>query len=127
MEQEFRSILKNTVSVADMVGARIDFGIRPNGQSLPAIVLNTISDIQDIHMNGIGLNDGRVQVDCYGATYKDSFDLSQTVLLALNFYRGGGFLIIEHLSTQHTRDSGSNEVSTYYRAGMDFKTAWRLT
>lgn len=125
MEEELRALLLADGGVSSHVDARVNFGTRPQGQPLPAIVLNTISDTEGVHMNGKGPFDSRVQIDCYGITYGAATLVSRAVLSALNFYRGGGFLIIKHLATRKTREGGSNEVERPYRAGMDFKTIWR--
>tara|TARA_R110002051_G_scaffold325869_1_gene432665 strand:+ start:16421 stop:16807 length:387 start_codon:yes stop_codon:yes gene_type:complete len=126
MEEEFRALLKADPALSAIVGDRIDFGTREQGGALPAIVLNTISDVKDHHMNGSGgLYQGRVQVDCYGMTYGAAKLASRAVVDALHFYRGGGFLLITHLMTRDTRESGSNEAERPYRTGLDFNTSWR--
>jgi hypothetical protein len=126
MEQEFRSILLASSGVTALVGTRVNFGTHPQGQPYPALVLNVISDAEDYHMNGPnGLFQGRVQVDCYGLTYGAAKAASRAVRALLHCYRGGGFLLITHVSTRDSREGGSNEVERPFRVGMDFTTAWR--
>jgi len=125
MEEEFRGLLKATAALTAIVGQRIDYGERPQGQQMPDVLLNVVSGFEGIHMNGTGPFEGRIQVDCYGLTYSDAKRAARAVVDALNFYRGGGFMIITHLSTRDTREGGSNDADRSYRTGMDFNIIWR--
>jgi len=126
MEEELRALLKADAATAALVGSRIDWGVRPQGKPLPAVVMNVISDAEDYHMNGPnGLFQGRVQVDCYGLTYVAAKAVSRAVRTALHTYRGGKFQLILHVSTRDSREGGTNEAERPFRVGMDFTTAWR--
>lgn len=125
MEEEFRAILKATTALTAIVGTRIDFGERPQGQPMPDMLLNVVSGFEGIHMNGKGPFEGRIQADCYAMTYSEAKRASRAMIDALNFYRGGGFLIITHLSTRDTRAGGENEADRAYRVGLDFNIVWR--
>lgn len=125
MEEEIRALLLATGGVTNLCGTRINFGERPQGQALPALVLNTVSATEGLHMNGKGPHDARIQVDCYATTPRARTLLARAVLARLNAYRGGGFLFIEHADTRDTREGGTNEVTRTYRAGMDFLVTWR--
>lgn len=126
MEEDFRALLLASSGLTALVGTRINFGTHPQGSAFPAVVLNTVSDVEDYHMNGHGgLSDGRVQVDVYAGTYAAAKIAARAARSALHFYRGGGFLLITHLSTRDTRESGSNEAERHSRVSMDFKTSWR--
>lgn len=126
MEEEFRALLTGNAAVTAIVGGRINFGAHPQGQPLPAIVLNTVSDIEDYHMNGAGgLSTGRVQVDVYAGTYGAAKIAARAAKAALHFYRGGGFFLITHISSRDTREGGSNEADRPFRVGLDFQTQWR--
>jgi hypothetical protein len=64
MEEALRAWLLGTE-----VGNRIDWGLRPQGDPLPAITLWTISDRDDVTHDGpSGLVETRVQVDCWART-----------------------------------------------------------
>jgi hypothetical protein len=126
MEEDFRALLLADTGVAALVGTRVNFGAHPQGQPLPALVLQTISDQEDFSMQGpSGLLEGRVQVDCYADTYGGSKLLSRATRSALNGYRGGGFLLVTQVSARDSREGGSNEATRPYRVSMDFLTHWR--
>lgn len=125
MEKEFRAILLDSSGLSPLVEDRIDWGVPPQGQAFPAIVLNLVSGFEGIHMNGAGPFEGRVQVDCYALTYGDAKRISRAVIGLLNAYRGGGFLFISHTSTRDDRTGGSNEVERPFRTGLDFNVKWR--
>lgn len=125
MEEEFRTILKASTALAAIVGTRIDYGERPQGQSMPDVLLNMVSGFEGVHMNGTGPFEGRVQVDCNAMTYGAAKLASRAVIDALHLYRAGGFLLITHFSTRDTREGGSNEAERPYRTGLDFNIIWR--
>jgi len=126
MEESIRALLLASSGVSSLVGTRVNFGTHPQGQPLPAIVLNTISDAEDYHMNGSGgLFEGRIQADVYAPTYGAAKLASRAVRKALHFYRGGGFFLITQISARDSREGGSNEAERPYRVSMDFKTSWR--
>ena len=127
MEIEFRAILLASSGVTSLApSSRINFGATPQGQPLPAIVLNTISDNGGHTLTGTdGLSVGRVQVDCYGDTYGAAKGLSQAAIAALDAYRGGNFSGIFHAASRDGREGGSNEADRPYRVSLDFITNWR--
>ncbi len=83
-QASLRTRLANDTAVAAVVGTRIYWVERPQLASLPAVVLQTISDPRPQHLKG---NDGarstRVQVDCWAATYAAALTLSRKVIAAL--------------------------------------------
>lgn len=126
MEEEFRALLLADAGVSALCGGRVNFGEQPGGTGFPAIILHTISNVTDMHMNGAGgLEQGRVQVDCFGLDYGSTKLLARAVIAALHFYRGGGFLMIRQLSARDGREIGSNEAQGPYRVSLDFSAAWR--
>lgn len=126
MEEQFRALLLADSGVSALVGTRINWGAHPQGAPLPAIILTTISDAEDYHMNGPnGLFQGRVQADVYAMDYRAAKDAARAVRAALHCYRGGGFLLITHVASRDSREGGSNEADRPYRVSMDFTTAWR--
>lgn len=127
MELQFRALLTSSAAITALVpAARINFGTNRQGAGYPAIVLNTISDIEGIHMNGPDrFYEGRVQVDVYGGTYKAVKDISKAVRTLLHGYRSTNFRLIMSVSARDSREGGSNEADRPYRVSMDFTTAWR--
>jgi hypothetical protein len=65
-------------------GSRVDWGLRLQGNALPAIRLTKIRTPKDYHMGGAQTTQfHRVQVDCFGATYKAAGDLGDAVIALL--------------------------------------------
>lgn len=129
MEEEFRALLTGSAAVTAIAPSdRINFGEHPQGAALPALVMNTISDFEGLTMQGPdGLSEGRVQVDCYAATYPEAKGLSRAVRDVFHGLRAGGFRLVEHTDTRDSREGGSNEATRPYRVSLDFTTAWRAT
>lgn len=128
MEEELRTLLLANTAIAALVGVRIDWGARPQGQPLPAMVLNTIFAAEGYRLAGVdGLHRARVQIDCYGASYSSAKLLSRAVIEALSGYRGGGFRGVFHVGTRDRREGGSNEADRPFHVSLDFTTHWRET
>ena len=126
MEEAFRSILLSASSVTATSGPRISYGSAAQGAALPYVVLHVIGDNEEHTYKGPdGLSQGRVQVDCYGATYAQAKLLSRAVRAALDGYRGGNFSGIFHASTRDQREGGTNEPQRPFYVQMDFLTKWR--
>jgi hypothetical protein len=63
---------------------RVDWGLRPQGKSLPAIRLTVVSSPRDYTMEGPqATQQYRVQADCYGATYGAAKELGDAVTAIL--------------------------------------------
>jgi hypothetical protein len=129
MEEAFRAVLLATSGVTALApAARINWGVHPQGAALPGVVLNTISDAEGLLMNGpTGLFEGRVQVDCYAASYSQAKALARVIRTRLHGYRGDGFQLVTHVSSRDSREGGANEADRPFRVSMDFTTAWRAS
>ena len=126
MEEDFRALLLADSGVSALAGSRVNWGAHPQGQSLPAVVLNVVSDADGMTMQGPdGLWQGRVQADAYAETYGAAKGLAQAVIARLNGHRGGGFRLVEHVATRDSREGGSNEAEHPFRVSLDFLTHWR--
>lgn len=126
MEEEFRAILLGATAITDICGARIDFGEGLQGKPRAAIILNVISDSSGHNLKGAdGLQVNRVQVDCYGETYKSAKVLSRAVRSALDGYRGGNFSGVFHAGSRDGREGGTNKADRPFRNSIDFLTNWR--
>jgi len=83
-EPSLRTRLKDDAGVAAIVGTRIDWTVRPQGSSYPAVVLRTISDGRPQHMGGFqNFRETRVQIDCFAATRATASALSAAVIAAI--------------------------------------------
>jgi hypothetical protein len=75
--------------VTGLASGRVYFDERPQGGTLPAIVLVVVSDDRPQHLKGFELAPGRVQVDAYAATSKEAWDLGEAALALI--IPGGAF------------------------------------
>lgn len=83
-QQALRQRLLDDVTVAGLAGTRVDWGARPQGSALPAVVLVLVSDARPQHMKDFQqLRESRVQADCYAAKQADAAALREAVISAL--------------------------------------------
>lgn len=127
MEQALRALLTGSAAVTAIAPAsRINWGERPQGGALPALILSVVSGAEGLVMNGPnGLLESRVQIDAYGETYADAKVLSRAVIGVLHGFRNTNFRLVMHVSTRDGREGGTNEAERPFRVSMDFTTAWR--
>jgi hypothetical protein len=84
METALRTRVKTACGslLATYKGAPAVFwSVRPQGSSLPAVVLSTVDDQQDQHMQGFAVYRAtRVQLDCYGVDRETVVNIRLAVL-----------------------------------------------
>jgi hypothetical protein len=125
MEEEFRAILLASSGVQALAGSRVDFGANAQGAAMPRVVLFTISGFSGHSLQApSGPLQGRVQCDCYGATYRAAKQLSRAVIAALDGFSGGGFQGVFFAATRDTREGGTNEADRPFRTSVDFTTVF---
>lgn len=84
METQLRSRLLASSPVTAIVGTRVNWGVRPQGEVYPSIVLSLVADGRPQHMGGlIDLRETRVQIDCYGTTRAQVAALREAVISAI--------------------------------------------
>ena len=129
MEEALRAVLTGAAPVTGLVpAARINWGAHPQGAGLPGVVLNVISAAEGLTMQGPdGMSEGRVQVDCYAASYAAAKEISRAVVSVLHGHRGGGLRLVRHVATRDSREGGTNEAERPFRVSLDFTTSWRAT
>lgn len=122
MEASLIAKLLATAGVTALVGQRINWSRRPQGQALPAIVLTRVSGLPDVHHAGAsGLVESRVQVDCWGASYGSAKAVARAVeaaVTAQTFTQGA--IRFDVILVDSERDS-TFEVTpdTLYRTSLD--------
>lgn len=76
--------LLNSASVTDIVGRRVNWGERPQGEPLPALTLQVVSDPRPSHLKGLdGARSTRVQADCWAETLLQALALARAVIATL--------------------------------------------
>ena len=125
MEEEIRALLRAAPAVAAHVAGRVNFGAHPQAAPFPALVLNTVGDVEGIDLDGrAGIASARVQVDCYAATYGAAKLLSRAVLATLNGHTGGPAAVVQGIAPAGSRDgreTGANEAAQPFRVSIDFE------
>jgi hypothetical protein len=84
METQLRSRLTSDSAVAAIVGTRVNWGVRPQGEAYPSVVMTIIDDDRPQHMAGlITCRETLVQFDCYGITRAQVAALREAVIAAI--------------------------------------------
>jgi len=76
MDEALRDLLLQHAPIGMIVQRRVDWGVRPQSDALPAIVLSGNKTPQMIFSGGAGWSRDRVQIECWGRTYKAAKDLA---------------------------------------------------
>jgi hypothetical protein len=83
------TFLKAITGMSALVSSRIYWLDMPSGTSLPYVVVQQVAGLVDIaHDGSSGLQMGRFQVDCYGATWADAAAVRDLIEGALKGYKG---------------------------------------
>lgn len=128
MQEALRNLLQADANVSALVASRINWGSRPQGKALPAIVMYLIDDISGHTQSGPeALSVARVQINCHGANYPQAMELAGAVRLALDGYRGGVFQGIFLTLSRDSREGGTNEADRPFLRQLDFIVNWRNT
>jgi hypothetical protein len=126
MEEALRALLLGSTAVTDLCGQRINWGGHPQGADYPSLVLHVIDDSEGHTLEGPdGLSVARVQVDCWGDTYKQANGLARAVRARLDGHSGASFDSILLLASRDDRRNGTNEATRRFRVFLDFTVNWR--
>ena len=125
MEEAIIMRLLADSGVADIAATRVFPGSRPQGSALPALVLNRISGGPLYADDGeVGLEQGRIQIDCWAATYTEAKLLARAVTASLSAFEGTvgatTFQFIELDIERDVREGGGNSADYPFRTALDF-------
>lgn len=122
MIAQLMTVLLGASAITSLVGTRIWPGSVPQGEALPSLVVNRISGRPLYADDGeTGLEENRVQLDCYGLTYTDAEALRAAVQSTLSAYVADAtfpYILLD--VTRDMRDGGSKETEYPFRISMDF-------
>lgn len=88
MEEQIFELIDNGVEFP------VAFGSLGEGDGTPRAVLYRIGGGRQMHNQGLGLMDSRVQVDCFGQNAKEAIDASREIRTLLEGYREGDILMV---------------------------------
>jgi hypothetical protein len=129
MEEDLRARLLAAVGVSALVGTRVDWSERPQGDALPSITLHMISPGRGYHHGGAqDLADTRVQVDCWGAELEDAHAVAAAVIPILEPKATQGSTIFSNSFLDGARDFDPESLPggvTGYRRSLDFIVWWQ--
>jgi hypothetical protein len=129
MEEGIISKLLASSGVAALVSTRVYPGRRPQASALPAIDVASISGAPIYTDQGeAGLATGRVEVNCWGATYTSSKLVARAVTAALSAFFGEvSGIKFQYILKDAERDfseGGSSAAEYLYRTNLDFIVWW---
>jgi hypothetical protein len=130
MKTELRALLKANAGLFAEVGNRIEWDMRPHGQTLPALALHLISGPRDYTMRGrVGLTPFRVQMDVWAANRTDREDARNALVAALDNFPSGDLkaLFIDNEGSDGEPADGPDSTgsSNLFRARLDV-IVWAL-
>lgn len=124
MDEALRDLLLEHAPIAGAVQRRVDWGVRPQGNALPAITLLRISGIPQMNLSGRARwSRDRIQIECWGRTYKAAKDLALIIggddgLLA--GYRGDHLGVrLRTLVLDQRSDTDTDSVGVVHRTSLD--------
>jgi hypothetical protein len=128
-EAVIQRLLADTGVIA-LVGTRVFPGSVPQGEALPAIVFNKISGAPIYADEGeVGLDEARIQIDCWAETYSAAKGLSRAVRASLSAFFGTSegveSLYLSLDVERDLREGGSNANEYRFRTSMDFIALYR--
>jgi len=128
MEEAFVTYLLADSATSALVSNRINWGVRPQGSSLPAVVLQRISGNFNYETNGpSGLVESRLQIETYAATYASAQAAMRAIVSAVSGLRttqdnikfNGCFVNSQSDAFERSNDGASK----YHRVILDL-TIW---
>lgn len=127
------SFLSNVTAITALVGDRITPMERGQGEALPAVTYQTISNVPDYHLGGeSGHSAARIQIDCWADTYLAVKQLAEEVRLAVSGHVGTwnehaitGVLVEDNGDLPESVDPASE--AGPHRASMDLRIGYLQT
>ena len=93
MEELLLARIKGATAVAALAATRVNWNLRPQNGSLPAVTLKVISAPGDYTLAGpSGLIQARVQIDSWGTSYGSARALQRAVRACVDGWKSGAIL-----------------------------------
>ncbi|SDF91442.1 hypothetical protein [Alloyangia pacifica] len=116
MQEHLYALLSGAVSFT------VAWGSLGSGVGLPRASIFRTSGARDMHLQGTGLMQTRVQIDCYGATVEDAHAAESEIRSVLEGYRGGPILGI---FLEAVRDGFEDDTQLLQRVSLTFAVRHR--
>lgn len=126
MQGAIRARLLAAAPVTALAGARIYWVDRPQGDALPAVTLQIVSDPRPQHLKGFqDLRATRVQVDIWAAGYAQKTALAEAVIAAIVPEATGNGIRFDRTLVDAVRDLGDNSGTDFiHRTTIDLIVWW---
>ncbi len=125
MESALRARL---IAAATPAGTRIYWDDRPQGDTLPAVVLTVISDTRGQHLKGFDMSQARVQADVLATTFAGKKALKEVVIAALApAHLGNGIQFMRATDIAAVPRNERTETQFVFRDAIDFLIRWKAT
>lgn len=126
MKEAIYARLFAAASIRSLVDDRITPGRRAQGDHLPSITFNNISAPRRRTLQGrTAMVQGRMQIDCWGATEDSADTLAKAVKAELEGARftHGEVLVRGVFLIDEADDEGSGDPETPFRTRLDFRVS----
>lgn len=125
METALRSRLLDDGPLSSLVGSNIDWTVRPERSTYPAVVLQVIGDDRSQHMRGFnGFRQTNVQIDCFAIDRSSVVDIRDAVIAAVVPSGEKDGVTFLRSFIRNVIDLGANsETGFVHRDSIDF-TIW---
>ena len=125
METALRAKLLAAAPVTNIVGTKVDWTKRPQGNTLPAVVLIMVTDPRPQTMDGfVGFRETRVQIDCYGASRAQVVTLREAVIAAIAVPGTTGGVIFGRAFINNVLDRGEDRETGFVHRDMIDAAIW---
>lgn len=111
MEEYLYSLLSGAVSFT------VAWGSLGTGVGLPRASIYRTSGVRDMHLQGKGLMETRLQIDCYGATVEEAHAAEAEIRAVLEGHRGGP---IQGAFLEAVRDGFEEDAQLLQRVSLTF-------
>lgn len=120
MEEALVALFLADAALAGLIGSRIHWGVRPQGEALPGVTLFRTDGAEGrIYTGGDGFADSIVQADCWAETYAAAKGVARALKAAAVGRHGavlkGVFVESERDGTEHAPPN------FYYRVTIDLR------
>lgn len=126
MEKDLIALLLASTSVTAIAGNRVTPVARTQGDPLPAVVIQRISGAPEYADDGeVGLQNARMQIDCWALDYAGAKDLAAAVTQELSAKRdvtqgATTFIYILLDDVRDNREPGYGNPEYLFRTSLDF-------
>jgi len=113
MEEHLYTLLSGAVSFP------VAWGTLGSGTTLPRAAMYRTSGVRDMHLQGKGLMQTRVQIDCYATTYRVAEQLHDAVRTAIDGYEIGATVngvLLDGISYVTENDAFDDDIHVFRKS-----------